>query len=330
MTEWLGRQVLVTGAAGFIGAHLTHALTRAGAHVYALVRPSTDRWRLAAVDPTCTIVPADLLDGEAMSAAFRFAQPSIVFHTAAVRGQFDTPHAIAMAKAATLLGTANVCRLSASMSVERLVHFGSALEYGAADEPLSEARALAPVTGCGFVKAEETLFALQYARMSRLPVVMLRPFNVYGPWEDPTRAVPALMRSVIDGAELKLTDERVTRDFVYVDDVVTASLRAAFAPDAAGEVLNIGTGVPTSNRDLIKSAERVCNVTIRVSPVPRATSAPEAESWVADVGKTQRRLGWSSLTSLDDGLRETHRWWQTRDARARMGAVVPPSIRRQI
>jgi nucleoside-diphosphate-sugar epimerase len=327
MTEWLGRQVLVTGAAGFIGANLTHALTRAGAHVFALVRPSTDRWRLASVDPTCTIVPADLLDAEAMSAAFRFAQPSIVFHTAAVRGQFDTPHAIAMAKTATLLGTANVCRLSGELGVERLIHFGSSLEYGAANELLSETRALAPATGRGFVKAEETLFALQYARMSNLPVVMLRPFGAYGPWEDPTRAVPALMRCIVDGTELKLTDERVVHDFVYVDDVVAASLRAAVTPAAVGEILNIGTGVPTSNEDLVKAAERVCDTAVRVSSVPRPAWVPDAESWVADVRKTHQCLGWSARTTLDDGLRESYRWWLARasqlDSRSRSRPVLP-------
>lgn len=314
MTEWQGRRVLVTGAAGFIGAHLTHALTAAGAHVFALVRATTDRWRLASLDPSCAIVTADLINAEATAAVMRFARPSIVFHAAAIPGHFETPHAMAIAKTATVLGTANVCRLASELGVERLVHFGSSLEYGAANEPLAEERALTPVTGRGLVKAEETIFLLQCARTTGLPFVVLRPFSVYGPWETSGRLFPALMRCILDGSDLRLTQDRVSHDFIYVGDVVAASLRAAFAPSVAGEILNVGTGVQTTNVELVARAERVCDTTVRISATPYPSRPVDVPFWVADVRKTQRLLGWSARTGLEEGLRETYRWHAARYA----------------
>ena len=324
MTEWQDRRVLVTGAAGFLGANLTHALAAAGAHVFALVRATTDRWRLAAVDPSCAVVSADLLDAEATAAVFRFAQPSIVFHTACVRGQFETPHAMAIAKTATLVGTANVCRLARELGVERLVHFGSSLEYGSATEPLSEMRALAPDTGRGLVKAEETLFLLQCGRTTGVPLVVLRPFAVYGPWEGPERYVPAVMRSILEGTELHVSQAQDSHDFVYIGDVVAASLRAAVAASAAGEIFNVGTGVRTTNQELVAAAERVCNSTVRMSRTPGPAQPVETGCWVADVRKAQQHLGWSAPTTLEEGLRETYRWSAAHRA-ARLNRPTAPT-----
>ena len=310
MTEWQGQRVLVTGAGGFIGAHLTRALAAAGAHVFALVRPGTEVWRLGADEAAWSIVTADLIDAEATASVVRFARPSIVFHAAAVPGHFETPPARSIAQAATLMAASSLCRAltEPDQSVQRLVHFGSSLEYGAATEPLSESRSLMPTTGRGLVKAEETLYLLQVARNTGLPLTVVRPFSVYGPWEGPSRFVPTLMRCILDGTELRLTKTGLRRDFVFVTDVVAAAMRAAFAPEAAGEIINVGTGRQTTNEEIVATAERVCDTSVRIAPAPFPQRLVDTDFWVADVRKAQGLLGWSARTGLDEGLRETYRW----------------------
>ena len=312
MTEWVGQRVLVTGAAGFIGSHLTHSLAAAGAHVFALVRSSTNAWRLTTPDANWSVVSADLLDTDATATVVKFVQPSIVFHAAAIPGHYETPAGVTIAKAATLMAAANLCRALADQPVHRFVHFGSSLEYGHAQEPLSEARSLSPVVGRGLVKAEETLYLLQLARTVGMPLTVLRPFSVYGPAEESTRFVPTLIRCIIDGTDMRLTKAGFRRDFVFVSDVVEASMRAAFAPAAAGEIVNVGTGRQTSNAEVVAAAERVCDTTVRIAREPFAQRPVDTDFWVADVRKAHRVLGWSARTSLEDGLRETYRWFAAR------------------
>ena len=315
MTEWVGQRVLVTGATGFVGAHLTYALAAAGAHVFALVRSTSDAWRLAGPDPSWSIVTADLMDAEATASVVKFARPSIVFNAAAVPGHFDTPAAQSIAKTATLMAAANLCRALSDQPVQRLVHFGSSLEYGPAHEPLSESRLLAPVVGRGFVKAEETLYLLQQARAARLPLTVIRPFSVYGPFEGSRRFVPTLIRCILDRGELQLTTAGFRRDFVYVSDVVAAAMLAAFAPLAEGEIINVGTGRQTANEEIVAIAERVLDTAVRISRTQYPQRPVDTHYWVADVRKAQRMLGWSARTGLEEGIRESYRWCAARRAR---------------
>jgi nucleoside-diphosphate-sugar epimerase len=277
--------------------------------VFALVRSSTDGWRLDLAEPTWSIVTADLLDTESTMAAVRFARPTVVFHTAAVPGHFETPSARSIAKAATIMAALNLSRALADQQVDRFVHFGSSLEYGPAREPLSESRALMPVTGRGLVKAEETMYLLQASRTTGMPLTVLRPFSVYGPWEHPSRFVPTLMRSILDGGELQLPRAQVRHDFVYVADVVAAAMRAAFAAEAKGEIINVATGRQFTNEDVVAAAERVCDTKVRISRTRFPSRPVDTDYWVADVRKAQQMLGWSARTDLDEGLRETYRWF---------------------
>jgi len=312
MTEWQGQRVLVTGAAGFIGACLTHALAAAGAHTFALVRSSTDLWRLEHADPRISIVTADLINADATTEVVRFARPSVVFHAAAIGGHYESAAARTLAKAATLMAASNLCRALAGQQVQRLIHFGSSLEYGPAHEPLDESRALTPVLGRGLVKAEETLYLLQVSKTTGLPLTVLRPFSVYGPWEGPERFIPTLMRCLIERSEIQLTGPGLRRDFVYVGDVVTAAMRTAFVPGADGEIINIATGRQTANEEIVATAERVCDTRVRVGAQPFPQRPVDTDYWVADVRKAQRMLGWTARTSLDEGLRETYRWHASR------------------
>jgi nucleoside-diphosphate-sugar epimerase len=116
------------------------------------------------------------------------------------------------------------------------------------------------------------------------------------------------MRCIRDGSELSLTRTGIRRDFVFIDDVVAASLRAAFAPAAVGEILNIATGRQFANEDLVSTAERVCDTTVRIAATPYPDRSVDTGYWVADVRKTRRLLGWSARTDLEEGLRETYRW----------------------
>jgi nucleoside-diphosphate-sugar epimerase len=313
MTRWRGRRILVTGAAGFIGANLVEALVSAGAEVHALVRASTDRSRLDALGGPFSIPVADLTDLAATRSVVRAVRPHIVFHAAASGGHHETPAAYSAVLADTLLSTSNLCHAVRDLDLHRFIHFGSSLEYGPATEPLSETREPAPTTGRGAVKAAETLWCRRFAQASGLPLVVLRPFSVYGPWESAPRFVPTVMTALLTGGELRLTRPGIRRDFVFVGDVVQASLRAALAPGVVGEIINVGSGRQWTNEALVELAERVAGVTIRAVPSAYDTRPVDTEYWVADVSKARDVLGWSAAHQLEQGLAETYHWFAARN-----------------
>lgn len=310
MSDWRGQRVLVTGAAGFIGTNLVASLGRAGAEVHGLVRASTDRWRLDALAPRLVTHVADLADGARLSAIMRDVRPDVVFHTAAAGDHH--PASASQRYAAftdTVLGTASLCEALAAAGVGRLVYLGSSLEYGPAGVPLDESRALRPTTFRGVTKACATLLCSQAAHETGTPVVLLRPFSVYGPWESGSRFVATVMRALGTGGDLPLTRPGIRRDFVFVADVVEACLRAATAPAALGEIINIGSGCQTTNEALVDLAQEVAGVRVRVLPGAFPERPVDTGHWVADIDKARRLLDWSPRYSLACGLAETYRWF---------------------
>ena len=197
-----------------------------------------------------------------------------------------------------MLGTANLLEALRSLESVRLVHAGSSLEYGPRSTPMRETDPLAPITFRGAAKAAATLLVLQ----SGVPATVVRPFSVYGPGEQPYRLVPSAVAAAQRGEPIRLTRPGIARDFVYVDDVVDALLRAAAVPEAIGEVVNAGTGTQTTNEELVARLEAVLGRQLDVRPGEHEARPWDTECWVADTAKAERLLGWTARYDLDAGL----------------------------
>jgi nucleoside-diphosphate-sugar epimerase len=299
-SELAGRRVLVTGATGFLGANLTRALRSAGADVHALVR-RTGPELPAGVEAHL----ADLRDAEATARAVSAARPEIVFHLAAASGHPDGEAARAQALAVTVGGTANLLEALREAGAARVVHAGSSLEYGASRRPMRETDPPAPVTFRGTAKAAATALVLGFGAETGIPVTVVRPFSVYGPWERRPRFVPTVVEAALAGGPIRLTAPGIARDFVFVDDVVDAFLLAALTPAAAGEVVNAGTGRQTTNEELVATLGEVLDRPLDVRPGEHEARPWDTGTWVADTAKAQRLLGWTARHDVADGLRAT-------------------------
>jgi nucleoside-diphosphate-sugar epimerase len=324
MSPWTGRRVLITGAAGFVGTNLVAALDAAGADVHGIVRRGTNRWRLDALNARLVVHAGDLTDRIWLAALAHDIQADVVFHAAAARaGHPTTPAERAAALDDTVNSTAALCEAMAAAGSGRIVALGSSLEYGPADVPLDEGRILAPATFRGAAKACATILCRQIAGEAGVPVVVLRPFSVYGPWESPSRFVPTVMRALQTGRDLPLTGPGIRHDFVFVADVVAACLLAAAAPGVNGEVINVGSGRQFANEELVEMAERVAGVRARVTVGAYPDRPVDTGHWVADIDKARRLLGWTPEYSLERGLAETWRWSV---ARRDFDAPRPPRV----
>jgi nucleoside-diphosphate-sugar epimerase len=311
-----GSRVLVTGAAGFIGANLVRELIERDARVFALLRPAADRSRLVALGDRIDRVEADLEDAISVDRAVATAHPDFVIHAAAPAGHPRTLADRRRMLATALLGTENLVSSLAGTNVVRFVHTGSSTEYGPRNAPHVEDEEPAPRTPRGVAKLGATLLCRQRALSEGFPAVTLRIFSVYGPWESPVRLVPAAVRAALSGSELLLTEPGIRRDFVHVADVVEAILRAMTAEGVDGEIVNVGSGKETSNEELVSLLGEVVGRRIAVRPGAYPSQPSDVPHSRADIEKAARLLACVPRIPLREGLARTVEWWKSQGTRA--------------
>lgn len=304
---WQGVSVLVTGAAGFIGANLVRVLLDRGAVVHVLQHgPGVGR-RLAEVVPKLTCHAGDLIDSARVAGVLADVRPRAVFHLAAYGTAPDQTDAQWMFRT-NVEGTLNLLRALDGLAPVTFVNTGTSAEYGAGQRPRRESDPPRPGTLYGVAKAAATLLCTATARSSPHQIVTLRPFHVYGPFDDFRRFIPVAMRACLYGEPLPLVAGVFRRDFVYVTDVVEAYLLAAESRSGMnGEVFNIGSGSQHTMAEAVRVLSQVARRPIKIVRgfPPRQW---DRRDWGADVGKARRRLGWRARYSLEEGLRRTLAW----------------------
>jgi len=301
------RRVLITGASGFVAASLIRRLLNDGHEVHALVRARSDLWRLAELRDRLTFHTADLADAAGVNVAFQAAKPEWVFHLATARGE---PDDFDVFLHGNIIGAANLISGCRRYRPDRLIVFGSSLEYGHRDLPLREDMALAPSSLHGSTKACASLLFQQAHRSEGLPVTVLRLFSVFGPWEGSARLLPKAILAGLEGRDLHLTPPGIRRDYVFVDDVVEASLLAVATEATTGEIINVGTGIQTTNEDLVAAIDRLTNGRMRIVAYDYPVHDTDANHWVGDMRKCRTLLKWTPPTTLGEGLRTTLDWIQ--------------------
>jgi nucleoside-diphosphate-sugar epimerase len=302
MTATASSTVLITGGGGFIGRCLAQYLRQRGFAVATTARTASAARALAS-ETGADARAVDLSDAVTVTALVQELAPEYVLNLACGRGE-ATPEQRRAVLDSTVLTTMAVVEAAAAADVRRLVHLGSATEYGPSTEPLAESRAPAPTTFFGAAKAAATLLCLQAAAADRLAAVVLRPFVVYGPGDRPNRLIPRAIASAQRGADLPLTVPGLRRDWVYVDDL-GAACAAAFGGGADGEVVNVATGVQHANEEVVDLVERATGRPIARRVGEEPPRPWDAEHWVADVTKAKRLLGWAAATPLEKGIELT-------------------------
>ncbi|MBT8447929.1 MAG: SDR family NAD(P)-dependent oxidoreductase, partial [Gammaproteobacteria bacterium] len=291
-----GTRVFVTGATGFIGTHLVRRLYAEGAAISILVRPGSSPTALDDLLPSLQLIEGDLTDRAAIEGAVRAARPERVFHLGAFTNVSRDPQVAEEAMRVNLHGTMQLLQALEGGDLKCFVASGSCEEYGAAPAPFHEALAPAPVSPYSVSKAAATLWCLMRHRTAGLPVVVVRPFLVYGPGQDTSRLLPSAIVAALAGQDFPMTGGEQTREFTYVDDIVEGYLRAAAVPEAIGEIFNLGTGIEVPVRDVVEKIYALSGSSGR--PLPGALPYRPAEIWrfAAVTDKARRILGWQHRT----------------------------------
>jgi nucleoside-diphosphate-sugar epimerase len=300
-------RLLITGAAGFIGANLARRMIHDGREVHVLTADREIKWRLCELAGDLRSHLADLRDAQAVAAVVRCIKPQWVFHLAAY-GAYSWQNDMRRILETNFFGTVNLLEACVAAGVERFINTGSSSEYGFKDHAPAEEAWLEPNSHYAVSKASASLFCRYVAQSQKFPAVTLRLYSVYGPYEEPKRLMPSLAIHGLAGKYPPLVDPRVARDYVYVDDVVDAYCLAAMHEHELGTVYNVGTGVQTTLAEVVALAQRV----FKLREEPPWGSMPnrswDTTSWQADCRKIEETLGWRPQYSPETGFRRFVEW----------------------
>ncbi len=310
--EFAGIPVLVTGANGFIGSHLSRYLVNLNADVHVFVRESSDRSRIRDREDRLTVWHGDITDYSSVLRCLANAKPKIIFHLAAVRDVARDIRLLDPMFSINLTGTINLFRAvqEAGIFPACVVNTGSSEEYGKGQAPFLESQREMPVSPYSASKAASTHLAQMAYKSLGMPVVTLRPFLAYGPEQDTDMFVPSLIRHCLEKKDFRMTSGDQTRDFVYIEDVVDAYLRAAFSNSAIGEVINIGSGIEYRIRDIAEKILQKMGNPIQLIIGAREKRQGEADHFFCSNKKAYDALGWSPKTDINEGLDRTIAWFR--------------------
>jgi polyisoprenyl-phosphate glycosyltransferase len=317
--------ILVLGAGGFVGANLLRRLLEYRDDVYGAVR-DLPAWRLEGIESR-HIVEIDLTDLAATRDRVGALRPATLFDCIAYGAySFETDYSRIYRTNFTAL--VQLVELLAQTQFAALVHAGSSSEYGQKSAGPLEEESLQPNSHYAVSKAAASDYIAFAGKVRRLPVVNLRLYSVYGPYEDASRLVPNLVAKGMQGEFPPFVDGSTSRDFVYVDDVCAAFIMAAakLTPDLYGESFNIGTGRKTTIAELAQIARQV--FAIEGEPVfgAMAGRAWDLPQWYAAPGKAERLLGWRATTELAAGLDRTAAWLRSVD-KADFAAMTKQNVK---
>ncbi|MDO8527713.1 MAG: NAD(P)-dependent oxidoreductase [Deltaproteobacteria bacterium] len=311
------RKVLVTGAAGFVGSHLVRQLVRQGCEVVACVRPTSDLWRLEDLKNQIRLVQAELGTFTLDSRSEIFKNIDIVYHLAAA--SLNPPGEKSLPLVQTnVVGTLSLLNLATELSLKRFVYCGSCFEYPSGNN-LSEDILPKPVSEYAASKTSAWLLVNAFHARYALPVVTLRAFTVYGPFEAAYRLIPHVINNALDEKEISLTAGMQTRDFVYIDDMISALLKAGELPQLEGETFNICTGTPTSVESVAKKivAQIGSGSRLRLGSIPYRDA--EIMQLSGNPSKAMKTLDWKPGT-LEEGLAQSIGWFRENRGRYKIYA----------
>jgi dTDP-glucose 4,6-dehydratase len=318
-------KILVTGADGFIGSHLTEALVREGFEVRALVLyNSFNSWGwldhcAPDIRGKFQVVAGDVRDPHGVRTAMRGCDA--VLHLAALIAIPYSYHSPDTYVDTNIKGTLNVVQAARDLGLPRVIHTSTSEVYGSARfVPITEDHPLQGQSPYSASKIGADQIALSFHAAFETPVTVVRPFNTYGPRQSSRAVIPTIITQIANGRrELQLGALHPTRDFNFVADTVTGFIAALKSERAVGEVINLGSNYEISIGETARAISEVMGVEIKVLTDERRLRPEKSEVnrlWASNA-KAAELLDWrpayGGLEGFHRGLRETVEWFSFRD-----------------
>lgn len=304
------RRVLVTGGAGFIGSSLVRKLLKEDYKVTILDNMSVGLRDNIPKSNRLRLITGDVRDFELLSKVI--IGHSHVIHLAAqafIPLSYELPLQIAETNA---IGSINLFRACVDRNIKRLVHISSSEVYGSAQySPMDENHPMCPQSTYAVAKVAGDLWAQTFNWEHKLPVVILRPFNTFGPWETLPYFIPEMIRQCLKEPMIHVGNLESSRDFTFAKDTVKAIMCALEAENVEGEVINIGTCRTFKMKDILALIQKETGTENKKVVHDRKRFRPkDVKLLTTDNTKARKVLGWAPETEFEEGIRETIKWYR--------------------
>lgn len=300
---------LITGATGFIGSCLVRHLIAQKKQVSIIVRDKKLNWRLNDIADKLSIYESSILDTKLQSIVNKI-KPDYVFHLAAYGALPQESDMYSMIDV-NVKGTLNLINAVRQNRCKLFVNTGSSAEYGIKSLPMKESDIIEPINDYGVSKAASTLLCQKEAIRNNLPIITLRLFSPYGYFEEKTRLIPWIILNVLRNDSITLSSPNNVRDFIHIEDVVNAYIKAAQTACNPGEIFNIGSGTQHSVSDIVRVVLQLTKSNVKPlwGKVEAHSRQIEPAKWQADILKTKKILNWEPKNTLETGLKKTIDWF---------------------
>lgn len=305
-------KLLITGAAGFVGAATVRRALDAGHEVAGVVRDPSAPGRLAGVLDRIDVLAADLRDADAVEAALAAFRPQAVLHLAwagvANRARNDPLQVYD-----NLVPSCRLLQLAARHGAEKFVGLGSQGEYGPLNKVISESDRPQPTTLYGVSKLATAMLCERMAAELGLSFAWLRLFSTYGPGDSEVWMIPSIIGQLLRGERPQTTAGTQLWDYLYVDDVADGVIAAATTPAATG-VFNLGSGKPVQVRWIVEAIRQLVDPEAEIGFGEIAFRPDQVMHMQADSTRLRTLTGWQPKVELLDGLRRTVDWFREQPA----------------
>ncbi|MBL7801772.1 MAG: NAD-dependent epimerase/dehydratase family protein [Chitinophagales bacterium] len=300
--------IVIFGAGGFIGANLFRQIAQYRQDVFAVTSKPFIPWRLDDCDHK-KILHCNITKKSDIEQLFEEHQFKTIF-TLAAYGAYSKQDDIDLIHETNYIGLLNLLELSSKFSIKAFIHAGSSSEYGLNCAAPNEDAPLQPNSHYAVTKAAAAQMIKFYGTIKEMPVLNLRYYSIYGPFEEPDRLIPQLIDKGMKGIYPPLVQPDISRDFVYIDDTVYATLLSANSDflKTRGKSINIASGAKTTIREIANTIKNV----FHLSNEPEWGDFPnrkwDLKDWYGNADLAKALLGWQNETSLKDGLNATYLW----------------------
>ena len=301
--------ILITGAAGFVGSNLARYFVSRGIKVNIIIKRSSNTWRLNDIIKKTNVHYADISDINNVKKIIKKIKPQTIYHLATHGGYSDQTDLVKIKKS-ILDATYNLINECKKYKFNIFINTGSSSEYGFKNKAMKESDILEPNSYYSVFKSSASLYCQYESLKSNIQIVTIRPFHVYGPYERSNRLIPSLIRNMLNDKKVKLVSPKVSRDMIYISDVVNFYIMVANKKNLKGEIFNLGSGKKTTIKEIYSLLKKITNYKVKNYWGSMKNRYWDQSIWYSNNLYVKTKLNWKPEVDLKKGLANTVNWYK--------------------
>lgn len=305
------KKILVTGATGFIGTNLVRELVEDESNsIFIVLRNASDTWRINDVLKKVKVIYCDLNNYVDIKKIVEEIKPNIIYHCVNYGG-FPNEKDFNLIINTNIVSTINLINSCLDQDFDAFINLSSSSEYGFKDKPMNEEDKLEPINDYGISKVTSTIYANNFGKIHKKPIVTVRLFSPFGYYESKERLFPSLLLNILEGVPPKLANPNSARDFIFIEDVVQFLLELSEkAKRHCGEIFNLANGKQYTVKEVADLAIKLSGKNLNAEYGSVEGRKYDTPIWVADMNKTFKNFKWKPKYSLEEGLKKTINWFK--------------------